>query len=62
MTASPNYAAADKVTYELAWACKSVPEDAKKAEAVAAFAELASKYPDSPLAAEANFHVGEVAL
>lgn len=59
LTASPNYAAADKVTYELAWACKSVPGDAKKAEAVAAFADLASKYPDSPLAAEANFHVGE---
>jgi len=59
LTASPDYAAADKVTYELAWALKSVPGDAKKAEAVTAFADLAGKYPDSPLAAEANFHVGE---
>jgi TolA-binding protein len=59
LAANPGYAAADKVAYELAWAFKSVPEGAKKAEAVAAFAELADKHADSPLAAEANFHVGE---
>lgn len=56
---NPQYAAADKIVYELAWAYKSVPDDAKKKEAAAAFAQLAGKYPDSPLAAEANFHVGE---
>ncbi len=54
---APEYASADKVLYELAWAYKSSPDEAKKA--VAAFADLATKYPDSPLAAEANFHVGE---
>jgi TolA-binding protein len=59
VTANPQYAAADKVAYELAWAFKSVPEGAKKAESVAAFAVLVEKHPDSPLAAEANFHVGE---
>jgi len=59
LAARPDYPAADKVAYELAWAYQSVPADGKKAEAVAAFAELAGKYPDSPLAAEANFHVGE---
>lgn len=56
---NPQYAAADKVMYELAWAYKSVPEGANKAESVAAFAKLAGQHPDSPLAAEASFHVGE---
>ncbi len=59
LTANPEYAAADKVTYELAWAYKSGADGANKADATAAFADLAAKHPDSPLAAEANFHVGE---
>jgi TolA-binding protein len=59
LTANPQYAAADKVAYELAWAYKSMPEGAKKAESAATFAELAAKHSNSPLAAEANFHVGE---
>ncbi|MBC8875541.1 MAG: tetratricopeptide repeat protein, partial [Planctomycetes bacterium] len=53
------YANADKVLYELAWAYKSSGDDAKQADAIANFAKLASGYPDSSLAAEANFHVGE---
>jgi len=47
------------VYYELAWALKSGNDDSKQADAVANFAKLATDYPDSPLAAEANFHVGE---
>jgi TolA-binding protein len=54
----PQYSHADKVRYELAWACKSLPDEAA---AAAAFAELAEKHADSPLAAEALFHVGEAA-
>ncbi len=57
LTTSPEYASADKVLYEMAWAYKSTGGEAEKA--VAAFADLATKHPDSPLAAEANFHVGE---
>lgn len=59
LKADPKYANADKVYYELAWALKSTDDDSKQADAVANFAKLASDYPDSPLAAEANFHVGE---
>ena len=55
----PAYAAADQVTYELAWALWSVPDGARRDEALAAFAEVAGKYPDSPLAPEANFRVGQ---
>ncbi len=56
---NPQYVNADKVLYELAWAYKSSGDDSKQANAVAAFAKLGSDHPDSPLAAEANFHVGE---
>jgi len=56
---NPQYANADKVLYELAWAYKSTGDDSKQADAVVAFAKLATHFPDSPLAAEANFHVGE---
>ena len=59
LKADPKYANADKVLYELAWAYKSSGDDAKQADAIANFAKLASGYPDSSLAAEANFHVGE---
>ena len=52
----PDYADADKVLYELGWACRSVPDEVA---AIKAFATLGEKYPASPLAAEAFFHVGE---
>ncbi|MDP6443042.1 MAG: tetratricopeptide repeat protein [Pirellulaceae bacterium] len=52
----PEYAHLDKVLYELAWTYKSQGD---AAQAATQFAALASKYGDSPLAAEANFHVGE---
>ncbi len=52
----PEYPHTDNVLYELAWAYQSVPDEAA---AIKTFATLAEKYPDNPLAAEANFHVGE---
>ncbi len=61
LKANEKYAGADKVLYELAWAHKSLDDKAKNAEAVTTFAKLAATFPDSPLAAEANFHVGEAA-
>ena len=61
LKANEKYAAADKVLYELAWAYKSLDDKAQNAEAVATFGKLAAAHPDSPLAAEANFHVGEAA-
>jgi TolA-binding protein len=51
-----NYAGADKVTYEMAWALK---EAGKDAESLAAFTRLAATYPKSPLAAESLFRVAE---
>jgi TolA-binding protein len=59
LKADPKYSSADKVLYELAWALKSTGDNAKQEDAVANFAKLAVDYPDSALAAEANFHVGE---
>lgn len=59
LKANPKYTNADKVLYELAWAQKSSDDDSKQADAVTNFATLASDHPDSPLAAEASFHVGE---
>jgi TolA-binding protein len=56
---NPKYANADKALYELAWAYKSQQDDKAKAGALATFRQLATDCPDSPLAAEANFHVGE---
>ena len=52
----PDYPDSDKVLYELGWACRSVPDEGA---AIKAFAALGDKYPASPLAAEAFFHVGE---
>ncbi len=52
----PQYANADKVLYELAWAQKSSGQDAA---ALKTFTQLASKHASSPLAAEAAFYVGE---
>ncbi len=54
----PKYAGADKVLYELAWALK---QQDKQKEAVEVFARLAAEHADSPLAAEAQYHVGESA-
>jgi TolA-binding protein len=59
LDADAKYANADKVLYELGWAHKSAGDESKEPEAVAAFSKLAATYPDSPLAAEANFHVAE---
>lgn len=61
LKANEKYAGADKVLYELAWAYKSMDDKAKNAEAVTTFGKLATTFPESPLAAEANFHVGEAA-
>ncbi len=44
--------------YELAWSLK---QQDKEKEAADAFAQLAEQWPDSPLAAEARYHVGEFA-
>jgi TolA-binding protein len=54
----PQYAAADKVLYELAWALKS--QDKEK-EAADAFTQLTRQHADSPLAAEGQYHLGEFA-
>ncbi len=59
LEANPKYADADKVLYEIGWACKSDQDANSAAKAVAAFGRLAREYPDSTLAPEANFHVGE---
>lgn len=51
-----DYANAEQVRYELAWALKS--QD-KGEEALAEFTKLAAGAPTSSVAAEARFHVGE---
>ena len=53
------YAQRDKVLYELAWAHKALQQEP---EAVEAFTWLAEGYPQSPLAAESDFHVAESAF
>lgn len=52
----PKYAAADRVLYEIGWALNS--QD-KRQEAAERFARLAKEFPNSPLVAEAWFHVAE---
>ncbi len=52
----PDYASIDKVLYELAWAYKSTQQ---QPESVATFRKLADDHPNSSLAAEASYHVGE---
>jgi len=54
----PQYAAADRVLYELAWAEQS---RGRPAEAATVFRRLGEKYRASPLAAESLFHAGEYA-
>ncbi len=56
LEAHPQYGHADKVLYELAWAYRALPDNES---ATQAFARLAREHATSPLAAEAQFHVGE---
>ena len=58
LAADGQYAAADKVLYELAWSRKGAGDDGG---AIEAFARLAHEHGDSPLAAESWFNVGEAA-
>lgn len=53
---NPKFASDDKVLYELAWAQRS---QGKGDAANASFQQLAKAHPESPLAAEAMYHVGE---
>lgn len=55
----PTYPDADKVLYQWAWALKLQGEDR---EAAAHFRKLAAEHPQSPLASEAQYHVGESAF
>ena len=50
------YEGSDKVLYELAWALKS---QKNSGESVDAFAQLCQQFPESRLAAESFYHVGE---
>ncbi len=59
LQANPDYAHRDKVLYEIAWAYRSMEDQTQQAEALPWFRRLAEEAPDSPLAAEAWFHVGE---
>lgn len=52
----PKFANDDKVLYELAWAQRA---QGKNDASVNTFRSLASDHPESPLAAEAMYHVGE---
>lgn len=52
----PKYTGADKVLYEWAWTLSAMKKGADAAER---FGRLAKSHPDSPLAAEALYHVGE---
>jgi len=56
LTSDAKYTDADKVLYELGWACFEL---AQKNESMAAFQRLGTEFPDSPLAAESWFRVGE---
>jgi len=55
LTAQPDYQHGDKMYYELGHALLAKDDGAG---AAAAFGTLAEKFPDSPLAPEASFHVG----
>lgn len=54
----PAYPDADKVLYQWAWALKL---QGREAEAAAGFRKLATEHPQSPLASEAQYHLGESA-
>lgn len=53
---NPKFTSDDKVLYELAWAQRA---QGKGDAANASFQQLAKDHPQSPLAAEAMYHVGE---
>ncbi|MEA1952477.1 MAG: tetratricopeptide repeat protein, partial [Planctomycetota bacterium] len=55
---NPEYAGSDKTLYELAWSLKTSGGN-NDDKAAARFVELAKRFPKSPLAAEALYHVGE---
>jgi len=52
----PGYSEVPRILYELAWSQKLAKQDA---DSTASFARLAAEHPDSPLAADGHFHVGE---
>lgn len=52
----PNYAAADRVLYDLAWACEQSNEPQVAREA---YERLLAAHPQSPLAAECHFRLGQ---
>jgi len=54
----PTYADADKVLYQWGWALKL---QGREGEATACFHKLAAQHRQSPLASEAQYHVGESA-
>ena len=56
LTSDPDYVGADDAYYQWAWALSLQGEPA---EAARTFALLAQKFPQSKLAAEAQYHVGE---
>ncbi len=56
LTDEAEYGNADKVLYELAWALRA---QEKEGEAAEVFTQLVARFPNSPLAAESHYHVGE---
>jgi TolA-binding protein len=56
LAANPQYAAADRVLYDLAWAHEQSQEAEK---ALADYASLIELHPNSPLAPECQFRLGE---
>ena len=52
----PEYPAIDKVLYELGW---SLQQSGEEQEAVEHFASLVSKYPQTDLAADAAYYIGQ---
>jgi TolA-binding protein len=53
---SPSYNLIDRVYFELAWAYKALGDTTKANEN---FLAITERFPDSPLAAESSFHVGQ---
>lgn len=58
LAVAPESKSADRYHYEIAWAHRS---NKGNAAGLKHFEAIASKFPDSPLAAEANFHVAQEA-
>jgi len=55
---NPQHSLADQVLYQMAWAYKSIGDDPSETHAVETFSRLASDYPNSPHAADANLRIG----